>query len=118
MGLGRRIFPSGRIAEGFFINGYLYGLSKEIYTNGEAYVGMLESYVKHGQGQYWQEDGSTFAGIWIRGYLFNREYITDLDSFVEDDEHLPYIHSNRNRVALKDSTKNTNDFQHGLDEIE
>ena len=60
----------GRIQEGFFVNGALFGLAKEMYPNGDAFVGQLINYAKNGKGTYYFSDGTrleSLDGKWSNG---------------------------------------------------
>ena len=70
MGVGRRILNDGRICEGFFFNGSLIGKVKEVYPDGQVFVGYVNNYIKHGNGVVYFKDGSSergHIGDWVKG---------------------------------------------------
>lgn len=57
-GFGQRVCQSGKIQEGFCIEGWFYGKVKLVYSNGSAYIGPWQDFKKHGYGIFYDEDGS------------------------------------------------------------
>lgn len=50
--------------------GQLVGKGKEVHRNGEAFVGSIKNYIKHGTGVIYHPDGTTetsFTGQWVHG---------------------------------------------------
>ena len=81
MGLGRRILQDGRISEGFFFHGNLMGIAKEVYPDGQAFVGTVKNYAKHGKGEIWLQDGTCISGEWSHGKQVGEFCKKDLDNY-------------------------------------
>ena len=62
-GLGREISPSS-ICEGQFEDGYLNGYGREIYHEGDYYIGFFSHSKKHGYGKIFKADGNiVYQGV-------------------------------------------------------
>lgn len=67
-GVGRRVLGDGRIVEGFFFNGSLFGHAKEVHVDGEAFVGIIDNYIRNGKGVLHSKEGDAESnGEWVNG---------------------------------------------------
>lgn len=64
-GQGRRVFPSGHVYEGSFVDGRQHGRGTFKFPDGQVFVGEWVHGKRHGPGRLTLPDGQVMEGTWV-----------------------------------------------------
>ena len=68
-GDGERVFPSGHIYKGHFVNGLAHGRGRFTFPDGQVFVGEWWEGKRHGRGHLTMPDGQHVEGEWVNDML-------------------------------------------------